>query len=302
MTDAIATAGLTKRWGKAYGIKDLTLEVPVGSVFGFLGANGAGKTTTIRMLLGLTKPTAGRCWILGKEVPGGRQSVSRQIGASLENPGFYPGMSAYDNLRVLAWTARDYEAASRIDDLLLLLGLAKRAADKVGTFSFGMRQRLALAAALLHDPKVLILDEPAKGLDPEGVHDVRRVIEERKAEGTTVFLSSHLLSEIERVCDAVAVVHRGAVIAQGSLSALQGEGEVVVVVDDSEAATSFLQARSWSVRRDNLALRVGGATAREVAAALAAQGIVPHELRTEARRLEDVFLELTRDEPDSREP
>ncbi|MGZ3319208.1 MAG: ABC transporter ATP-binding protein, partial [Isosphaeraceae bacterium] len=204
--NAIETQGLSKRFRRRVAVQPLDLIVPEGSLFGYLGPNGAGKTTTIRMLLGLARPTAGNVRLLTEEVPGGLARVRTRLGSVLEDPAFYPRLSGRENFRLLAYLSADKGALARIDPLLERVGLADRAGDKVRTYSHGMRQRLALGAALLHDPDLIVLDEPVSSLDPAGIRDVRALLASLRAEGKTIFLSSHLLSEVEQLCDQVCVV------------------------------------------------------------------------------------------------
>jgi ABC-2 type transport system ATP-binding protein len=299
MDAAIETSGLSKRFRRRVAVQPIDLEVPRGSLFGYLGPNGAGKTTTIRMLLGLARPTKGGARVLGRDVPRGLAAVRKQIGSVLENPAFYPRLSARANLKILARTAGDAAALGRIDELLDRVGLADRAGDKVRTYSHGMRQRLGLAAALLHDPELIVLDEPATALDPAGIRDVRAMLQALRGEGRTLFISSHLLSEVEQICDQVAVVSKGRLMYQGSLTGLTtGAGRVHVEIDDPDAAERALRDLGWSVARDGAALYVDGVPAKEVSRALADRGLYAGGLAHEGRRLEDVFLELT-EEPES---
>jgi ABC-2 type transport system ATP-binding protein len=299
MDAAIETSGLSKRFRKRVAVQPIDLEVPRGSLFGYLGPNGAGKTTTIRMLLGLASPTKGSARILGKTVPRGLASVRKQLGSVLEDPAFYPRMSARRTLRILARTAGDPQAIGRIDALLDTVGLSDRAGDKVRTYSHGMRQRLGLAASLLHDPELIILDEPATALDPAGIRDVRAMLSRLRDEGRTIFISSHLLSEVEQICDHVAVVSKGRMMYQGSLSGLTtGAGRVHVEIDDADAAERALRELGWQVQRDGDELYVDGVPAKDVNRALAERGLYAEGIAQEGRRLEDVFLELT-EEPES---
>jgi ABC-2 type transport system ATP-binding protein len=221
MTDstlAIETEGLSKRYGSLAAVVDLDLRVPRGSVFGFLGRNGAGKTTTIGMLVGLLRPSGGRAWLLGHEVAHDVRSGLRRTGVLLDQPAFYPYLTGRENLWAVA-QALGGDAASRIDAALETVDLANRAGDRFGGYSMGMKQRLGLAAALLNNPELLILDEPTTGLDPVGQRDTRYLIR-RLAEGTgtTVFLSSHQLADVQQVCDHVAVIDRGRLVIQGPLA------------------------------------------------------------------------------------
>jgi ABC-2 type transport system ATP-binding protein len=300
MDVAIETTGLSKRFRKRVAVQPIDLAVPSGSLFGYLGPNGAGKTTTIRMLLGLARPTSGSARMLGKPVPRGLASVRRQMGSVLEDPAFYPRFSARVNLKILARAAGDTDAFGRIDELLELVGLTDRAGDKVRTYSHGMRQRLGLAAALLHDPELIVLDEPATALDPAGIRDVRALLVKMREEGRTIFISSHLLSEVEQLCDHVAVVSKGRMMYQGPLTGLTtGVGRVRVEIAELDAAAEALRILGWAVEREAEALRVDGAPAREVNRALAERGLYAHGIVEEGRKLEDVFLELTEEPPEA---
>jgi ABC-2 type transport system ATP-binding protein len=223
----IETSGLTKRFGERTAVDRVELRVPRGSAFGYLGPNGAGKTTLIRMLLGLTRPSAGTMRLLGRPVPTERAAALARVGAIVEEPHFLNYLSGGENLRVVA-AAREPAAQGRIDAVLARVGLGARAGDRVATYSQGMRQRLGVARALLADPELLILDEPMNGLDPAGIQEMREMIRALVAEGRTVLLSSHLLDEVEKVCDQVAIVDRGHVVAQGPIAELAGGGTPTV--------------------------------------------------------------------------
>ena len=231
---AVETHGLIKRFGTTVAVDDVELLVPRGSAFGYLGPNGAGKTTLIRTLLGLTKADRGTMSLLGTPVPAERSRALARVAAIVDEPRFHPHLTGRDNLRLLA-AARGGAADQRIDPSLARVGLAERAGDKVASYSMGMRQRLGVAACLLGDPELLILDEPMNGLDPAGIHEMRAMIVSLVTEGRTVVLSSHLLDEVERTCDAVAIVDHGRVIRQGPIDELtRGAGAVVVQVDCTE--------------------------------------------------------------------
>ena len=233
---AVQTRGLTKRFGSNVAVDDVELRVPRGSAFGYLGPNGAGKTTLIRTLLGLTRATAGTMSLLGVPVPAERPRALARVGAIVDEPRFHHHLTGRENLRLLA-AARGGDAADRIAPSLARVGMADRAEDKVASYSMGMRQRLGVAACLLADPELLILDEPMNGLDPAGMHEMRAMIASLADEGRTVVLSSHLLDEVERTCDAVAIVDHGRVIRQGSIDELiRGAGAAVVQVDCAEPA------------------------------------------------------------------
>jgi ABC-2 type transport system ATP-binding protein len=200
-------------------VDQVDLDVPAGCAFGLLGVNGAGKTTLIRMLLGLTPASSGRMWLLDLPVPAHRAQTLRRVGAIVEEPGFHPHLSGRDNLRTAA-AFRGTAAARRVDAVLDRVGLSDRGGDRVGSYSLGMRQRLGIARCLLTDPQLLILDEPTNGLDPAGIRDTRALIRSFVAEGRTVVLSSHLLVEVEKICDAAAIIDHGRIITQGRITDL----------------------------------------------------------------------------------
>ena len=233
---AVEARGLTKRFGANVAVDGVELSVPRGSAFGYLGPNGAGKTTLMRTLLGLTRAEGGTISLLGFPIPADRDRALARVGAIVDEPRFHPHLTGRENLRVLA-AARGGDAGTRIAPSLARVGLADRADDRVATYSMGMRQRLGVAACLLADPELLILDEPMNGLDPAGMHEMRTLIAGLPDEGRTVMLSSHLLDEVERTCDAVAIVDRGRVIRQGPIDELtRGADAGVVQVDCAEPA------------------------------------------------------------------
>jgi ABC-2 type transport system ATP-binding protein len=290
---AITVEGLTKRFGEVLAVDRLDFQVEQGTVTGFLGPNGAGKTTTLRMLLGLVAPTSGTAAIAGRPY---RELADplRQVGAVLEAGGFHPGRSARDHLRVLATAAG--LAPRRVDQVLEQVGLAAAGGRRVGDFSLGMRQRLGLAGALLGEPEVLILDEPANGLDPEGVHWLRGLVRGLAGEGRTVLVSSHLLAEVAQTVDQVVIIDRGRLVAQSTIAALTAGAEQTVRVrtPEPERLRDLLVARGATVALDGPdQLVVGGATTEQVGQAAAAGGVVLHEMRFDRSNLEDVFLELT---------
>jgi ABC-2 type transport system ATP-binding protein len=225
----IETSGLTKRFGERTAVDNVELRVPRGSAFGYLGPNGAGKTTLIRMLLGLTRPSAGAMRLLGRPLPTERAAALARVGAIVEEPRFLNYLSGRENLRVVA-AAREPAAHGRIEQALARVGLGARGGGRVATYSQGMRQRLGVARALLADPELLILDEPMNGLDPAGILEMREMMRALVAEGRTVLLSSHLLDEVEKVCDQVAIVDRGRVVAQGPIAELAGGGAPTVIL------------------------------------------------------------------------
>src|SRR6266511_4402363 len=235
---AIEVEGLTKRFGERTALANLDLGVPRRTAFGFLGPNGAGKTTLIRMLLGLTQASSGTMRLLGLPVPEQRGRALARIGAIVEEPRFHPFLTGRENLSIVA-AARERRAHTRIDEVLRRVGLSERADDRVKSYSLGMRQRLGVARALLGDPELLILDEPTNGLDPAGIHEFRAMIRGFVAEGRTVLLSSHLLSEVEKICDEVAIVDSGRVVMQGSIADLARGGQQSVLVATSDDARAL---------------------------------------------------------------
>jgi ABC-2 type transport system ATP-binding protein len=300
---AVETHGLTKRFGPTVAVDDVELLVPRGSAFGYLGPNGAGKTTLIRTLLGLTKANAGTMALLGTPVPAERSRALARVGAIVDVPRFHPHLTGRDNLRLLA-AARGGDADQRIAPSLARVGLAERAGDKVATYSMGMRQRLGVAACLLADPELLILDEPMNGLDPAGMHEMRAMIASLAGEGRTVVLSSHLLDEVQRTCDAVAIVDHGRVIRQGSIDELiRGAGAAVVQVDCAEPARAKQLiddagiAAGTALTDTGLAVTLPAGASREVVAdlnrRLVGAGIDVYGLREVQASLEDWFLSVT---------
>ncbi|MBC7083285.1 MAG: ATP-binding cassette domain-containing protein [Firmicutes bacterium] len=241
---AIRTVGLTRVFGSHKAVDSVNLEVRTGEVFGFLGPNGAGKTTTINMILGLIRPTAGHVEILGQKADWACPALRRHVGSLLDGMRFYPYLSGRDNLRVFA-AALDGIPSRRIDEVLDLVGLAGRARDKVKGYSHGMQRRLELALALLHDPAVLVLDEPANGLDPAGIKEMRDLMKALAVQGKAVFLSSHLLHEVEIICDRVAILRRGVVLAQGRVDELLGAAPAVeIAVDRPDEAERILRSQA----------------------------------------------------------
>jgi ABC-2 type transport system ATP-binding protein len=285
-----------RRGGKVRALDGLELSVRAGGVFGFLGPNGSGKTTTIRCLLGLARPTSGRCRVLGADSPARLPDVVGRLGALVEGPGLNPGLSGRQALTVLATTAGLGRHA--VDANLERVGLAERADDLVRGYSLGMRQRLGIGIALLKDPELLILDEPANGLDPAGIREVRELIRRLGAEGRTVFLSSHLLSEVEQVCDEVAIVAHGRTVAQGSvadvLASTRPSAMWVKVADLVAGAATLERAGLLAVLDgDRIRVDVDAEEAERVTRALVAGGQYPTELRPVETSLEDAFFALT---------
>jgi ABC-2 type transport system ATP-binding protein len=294
----IETRDLGKRYGeRIVAVDQLVMRVRRGEVYGFLGPNGAGKTTTLRMLLGLIRPTSGSALVLGS-APGSSHGLAR-IGALIETPTFYPFLSGRDNLRVVARYAG--VAESRIEPALAEVKLAGRADDRFRTYSLGMKQRLGIAAALLKDPELLILDEPANALDPAGIKEVRNLLRRLGDEGRTVFVSSHLLSEVQQMCDRVAILNRGRAVASGPVGEVLARGRtarLVVRVSDLERGHAVLRTAGFDASRDGgrLLISLPAAEAAHVTETLAREGLFLSELRPEEVSLEDVFLELTGEE------
>jgi ABC-2 type transport system ATP-binding protein len=287
---AVKTLGLTKAFGERRALDGVNLEVPRGVAFGFLGPNGAGKTTIIRLLLGLAWPTSGSMSVLGHEVPSNRAAALARVGAIVEEPRFYPFLTGRENLKVNAG-ARGGDALSRIASVLDRVGLGARADDRVSGYSLGMRQRLGIARCLLSDPEVLFLDEPMNGLDPAGMLELRGLLREFVEEGRTVFLSSHLLDEVQRTCDFAAIVDRGRVVTQGSIESLTaGVRTVVVGTDDPGQAVTLIAGMDGV---DRAAVGDGGVTV-----SLASHAVTQRELVTEiVRRMLDAGLAIDRVTP-----
>lgn len=294
----IRTRDLTKRFKTLTAVDNLNMEVYRGEVFGFLGPNGAGKTTTISMLLGLIHPTAGCAEVLGYDIRAQATSALRQVGALVE-AAFYPYLSARDNLWVMAQMGGGGVARKRIDAVLEQVGLAARATDKFQTFSTGMKQRLGLAAALLHDPDLFILDEPTGGLDPAGMLEIRQLLRHlAQDQGKTVFLSSHLLHEVEQVCDRVLILDEGQTIAVGRVDELLRQGgHIEIRIAEPERAQGVLHGLAWVdkvlLREDVLYVDAPAGRAADITAALAAEGLYLHGLKVAERSLESFFLAVT---------
>ena len=302
---ALATRGLEKSYGKQQALAGLDLSVPSGVVYGFLGPNGAGKTTTMRLLTGLIHPDGGTIELLGRPFGRGDRKRLYEVGALIESPSFYPYLSGRENLRSLAATGAP-TSRNRIDELLEFVGLRERARDRVQNYSLGMKQRLGIAAALLSDPQLLLLDEPSNGLDPAGIVAMRETLRQLAASGKTVFVSSHVLGEVQQLADVIGIIATGRLVKEGPIEQLlQGEGVVRVRVAPAEVgpASAVLgrlggdDAVSQIAGDDGwLAVRIEPDRAAEVNRALAAAGIYASGIET-GSDLEQLFLELTRSEP-----
>jgi ABC-2 type transport system ATP-binding protein len=292
----VEVRGLTKRFGSTLAVDNLTFSIRAGRITGFLGPNGAGKSTTLRALLGLVLPTSGSAQITGSRYARLRDPLTT-VGAVLEADSFHPGRSGRDHLRVLATAAAI--PASRVDDVLAAVELASAARRRVGGYSLGMRQRLSVAGALLGSPGLLVLDEPANGLDPEGIRWLRNFLRAFAAEGGTVFISSHVLGEVAQIADEVVIIHRGRLVAHEPLEALvaRAAGGTVVRSPEADRLASALQdARVEATHVGPRELRAAAPPER-VGEVAAAAGVVLHELRVESASLEEIFLELTAEEP-----
>jgi ABC-2 type transport system ATP-binding protein len=289
----IAVENLTKRYGKTLAVDDLSFRIEPGYVTGFLGPNGAGKTTTLRVLLDLVAPTSGTATIDGRRY---RQldEPAKRVGAVLEATNFHPGRKGRNYLRVLARPQRIRD--SRVDELLQLVGLTAAAEKRVKTYSLGMRQRLTIAGALLGDPDVLLLDEPANGLDPEGIRWLRSFLRMLAEQGRTVFVSSHVLSEMAQLADRVVIIHRGRLVSHTSLDEILARAEAGVRVrtpDKARFRGLLAAAGIETAEASDGALAVKDAPTERVGELAAENGIVLHELSRESASLEEVFLELT---------
>ncbi len=295
---AIEMAGLTRQFGRHRAVDSLTLAVRSGSVFGFLGPNGAGKTTTIRMLLGLIRPTMGSGRILGHDIERERANILPHVGAIVESPAFYPLLSGRDNLRVFARTAGNEDAPS-IARVLEQVGLSERAKDKVKIYSLGMKQRLAIAAALLNKPQIIFLDEPTNGLDPAGTVEIRELIGQLGASGHTIFLSSHLLHEVEQVCSEVAIINHGKMVVQGRVADLLKRDASLLIEAEPLATVQEVVAhfgvtpQTSGPRTITVALQPERAPA--LLKALVNADAQVYQVTPQHTSLEHLFLELTDD-------
>jgi len=296
----VETHGLTRRFGTLLAVDSVNLTVRRGEVYGFLGPNGAGKTTTLRMLLGLIRPTAGTALVAGH--PPGSRAGLRAIGSMIEAATFYPYLSGRANLQVMA----DYAGVpqARVDQALDVVDLAGRGRRRFGAYSMGMKQRLGVAAALLKEPDLLILDEPTNGLDPRGVVEMRTLIRELASEGHTVMLSSHQLTEVEQICDRVGVIRHGRLVVETTVAQLRGDARLLVRAtppDVAMAALSTFVGPAGIQRVDGaFHVAVDPGRAAEVTAALAGAGVQVSEVRPVEHSLEDVFLRLVSEKEEER--
>ena len=296
-TAVLTTHALSKMYGSRQAVKDLNLEVRGGEVFGFLGPNGAGKTTTIRMALGLIRPTEGRVEILGSDVLTDGARVLPRVGAIVETPALYGYLSGRNNLKAFAHMLGGLPD-SRLDEVLDLVGLAARQKDKVRSYSTGMKGRLALAVALLNDPELLILDEPANGLDPAGIVEMRDLLRGLAASGKTVFISSHVLAEVQQICDRVAIINLGELVRVAPVAELvAGEGEFVLTLDDPALALELVRRHGWGrtarIEDGALVARSPSGRARDLVHFLAQAGVWADSVEGRQHSLEEIFLSLT---------
>ncbi len=302
VVDAVVElVGVSKAYGRRLALDGLDLAVPAGGVFGLLGQNGAGKTTALRCMLGLVRPTSGVCRVLGADSGRDLHRVIGRVGALIETPGLTPTVSGRRNLALLA--RLDKIGPAGVDRALHTAGLAERADDPVNTYSLGMRQRLGIAAALLRDPEIVVLDEPSNGLDPAGIAGIRRLLLRLAAEGRTVIVSSHLLDEVEKTCDRVAVIDAGRCVAAGPIEhvlATAGVGTLIVGVADLDAAREALAEMGIeaAVADGNLRVIHPPTDAARVTEILAAKGLYVNSMRHERPTLESVFFGLTSPEAD----
>ena len=296
---AISVKGLTKIYGERRAVSDATFEIPLGSICGFVGPNGSGKTTTIRMLLGLIEPSAGSGEVLGSSISKPSEYLSK-VGAMIEGPAFYPALSGSENLKVLA-NVGGYPL-SRVPELLRVVGLADRGGSKYKTYSLGMKQRLGIAAALLPNPKLLILDEPTNGLDPNGIQEIRNLLKELATSGTSVFVSSHLLSELEMIAEYLVMLREGKVIYFGKTEDLLHAQQSFVVVNpeyavDQDRLLGLLQGSNFVVtaRAGKLVINGSQESAAEINRIAFSAGITLSELTMEKPTLEETFFDMTGD-------
>ena len=298
----LSVRNLSKLYGKRLAVDNLNLDVRRGEIFGFLGPNGAGKTTTIRMMLGLIAPSGGSVDILGKDLAVYRAEILPRVGALVETPALYLYLSGRDNLRAVG-SALGGVPRSRVDDVLELVGLQNRQKDRVRTYSLGMKQRLGVAMALLQDPDVLILDEPANGLDPAGIVEMRDLMHQLSAAGKTVFISSHLLTEVQQICTRVAIINLGKLVTESTVEELtSGQGEFAVTLERAQEALALVQAQSWGREarlsaQGALLTRAPANRGRDLNLFLVQAGFAPDTISQATQDLEEVFLRLTNGGP-----
>jgi ABC-2 type transport system ATP-binding protein len=294
----LRTHGLTKRYGERVAVRDLTVSVPRGEIYGLLGPNGAGKTTTIRMCLGLIAPSAGSVEVLGCPLATEAPRLLPRVGALVEQPALYTYLSGRDNLRVVGDVLGGVPTA-RLNAVLDLVGLRSRERDRVRTYSLGMKQRLGVAIALLHDPELLILDEPTNGLDPAGIVEMRDLLRRLAAQGKTIFISSHVLAEVQQICTRVAIIAAGRLITESSVAdLLRDPNEYVVDVERPAEALARIRQEAWGASatldaNNHLITPAPSGASEALTLYLVNAGYVPRSIAPHQRELEDVFLHLT---------
>jgi ABC-2 type transport system ATP-binding protein len=294
----IQIRNISKHYGQRAAVNNLSLDVRRGEIFGFLGPNGAGKTTTIRMMLGLISPTGGSVEILGKDVSTHRAEILPHVGALVETPALYTYLSGRDNLRAVG-SALGGVPKARIDEVLELVGLQNRQKDRVRTYSLGMKQRLGVAMALLQDPDVLVLDEPANGLDPAGIVEMRDLMHQLADQGKTVFISSHLLPEVQQICTRVAIINLGKLVTESTIEELtNGRGEFSVILERAQEALELVRTQPWGKdahldEHGALITAAPGNRGRDLNLFLVKAGFAPDLLIQATQDLEEVFLRLT---------
>lgn len=299
MSDIVLqTSNLSKQFGRQTAVDKINITVHQGEVFGFLGPNGAGKTTTLGMALGLVHPSEGEVRILGERVTPQRTRALQQVGALLGAPAFVPYLSAWDNLALVARLTPGVDK-QRIAETLALVGLSDTGRKKVGKFSTGMKQRMGLALALAHRPRFVILDEPTNGLDPAGMREIRQLIRSLVENGASVLLSSHLLHEVQQVCDRIAVLNKGRVVAQGRVADLLSQSKPVVRVMVSDVATAVAALQSLphieSIRPNGASILVVGQESQAILTHLLQHNIIPSEIAAQPISLESLFMDVTQD-------
>lgn len=294
----VETENLTKRYKRSLAVDNLNMNVKKGEVYGFLGPNGAGKTTTLRMLLSLTRQTSGTGWVLGKSLE--NHERIRGVGGLIEYPAFYPYLSGRRNLLIMARYSG--VLSSRVDTVLEQVELTKSAKAKFKTYSLGMKQRLGIAAALLKDPELLILDEPTNGLDPKGMSEIRTLIRKLSDENRTVLLSSHMLGEVEQICDRVGIIHNGKLVVESTVDELRGQSQIYVIATPEASAIQILnemQIGEVQEKDDAIIVDANPSLTGDIIKKLTENNIEVNELRSIEHTLEDIFMELTENDTSS---
>ena len=302
----LETQGISKRFGRLQAVQELTLQIRQGDVYGFLGPNGAGKTTSIRMILGLISPSSGKVRIFGHDIRKEFREAIRRVGAMVEGPAFYPYLTGRQNLKIYGRLSGGVSDA-RIQEVLEMVGLGRWGEAKVKGYSQGMRQRLGIAQTLLHRPRLLILDEPTNGLDPQGMREIRGLVRRvSHDEGATIFLSSHLLGEMEMVCNRIGVMHKGVILAEGSVDELLGHAAdmAFIQVDQTAETRRFLKDKfdieAQVIKKGWLEFPLQNRDLFPVNSQLLAAGFTVHAIAPRRRTLEEYFVNLTGDSKDVR--